>query len=275
MRWQGKVVGTLIGLVGGPVGAIVGFMLGHGYDLSQEQLALEGRTRTRGPSAHEIGEIFFRTTFTTMGHLAKSDGRVSEAEIGAARAVMQALHLPPDAVAVAIRYFTEGKAPDYPVEADIDRLAQACVGHGELLRFFLELQVRAALAGNDLQGVVRTRLLELAQRLGVGGLEVVRIEAAVRMQQQQQRPGAQGRSQRGAEGAASADRLQAAYETLGVERTATDGDVKRAYRRLMNQNHPDKLVARGLPESMLELAKEKTQRIREAYEIISAARGLR
>ena len=51
--------------------------------------------------------------------------------------------------------------------------------------------------------------------------------------------------------------------------------VKKAYRRQMSENHPDKLVARGLPESMQDLAKEKTQRIREAYEVICEARGLR
>jgi len=73
----------------------------------------------------------------------------------------------------------------------------------------------------------------------------------------------------------SAERLSAAYTLLGVRPAASDEDVKKAYRRQMNDNHPDKLLARGLPESMQELAKEKTQRIREAYEAIVAHRGLR
>ena len=62
---------------------------------------------------------------------------------------------------------------------------------------------------------------------------------------------------------------------LGVAPTASDAEVKRAYRKLMSENHPDKLVARGLPESMLEVAKQKTQAIQAAWERIREARGLR
>ena len=66
-----------------------------------------------------------------------------------------------------------------------------------------------------------------------------------------------------------------AYEVLGVPRTAGDAEVKRAYRRQMSQNHPDKLVARGLPGSLLEVAKQKTQSIQAAWERIRESRGLR
>ncbi len=60
-----------------------------------------------------------------------------------------------------------------------------------------------------------------------------------------------------------------------MPRTATNAEVKRSYRRLMSQNHPDKLVARGLPESMLEVAKQKTQAIQAAFERIRESRGMR
>ena len=63
-----------------------------------------------------------------------------------------------------------------------------------------------------------------------------------------------------------------AYEMLGVSKNASDADVKKAYRRLMNQHHPDKLVAKGLPEEMIKLANEKTQQIKEAYERIKKSR---
>ena len=72
-----------------------------------------------------------------------------------------------------------------------------------------------------------------------------------------------------------ADALADAYEILGVPKTATDAEVKRAYRKLMSENHPDKLVARGLPESMLEVAKQKTQAIQAAWERVREARGMR
>jgi DnaJ like chaperone protein len=73
----------------------------------------------------------------------------------------------------------------------------------------------------------------------------------------------------------TADRLADAYQALGVRADAADADVTLAYRRLMSQNHPDKLVANGLPQSMIEAAHERTRQILEAYEIIRKHRGMK
>ena len=86
-------------------------------------------------------------------------------------------------------------------------------------------------------------------------------------------PGAGGDP--GARRPETAERLQAAYQVLGVAPTASNAEVTRAYRRLMSRNHPDKLVANGLPESMVAAAHERTQRILEAYELIKQHRGMR
>ena len=75
-------------------------------------------------------------------------------------------------------------------------------------------------------------------------------------------------------GAPRAQPVSQAYEVLGVQRTASDAEVKKAYRRLMNQHHPDKLIAKGLPEEMIRIATEKTQQIKEAYEQIKENRGM-
>jgi DnaJ like chaperone protein len=91
------------------------------------------------------------------------------------------------------------------------------------------------------------------------------MEALLRMQQASRRP----------QQSEQVDAVAAAYEVLGVSRTASDSEVTKAYRRLMNQNHPDKLVARGLPESMMKLAEEKTRQIRAAYELLRTARGMK
>jgi DnaJ like chaperone protein len=201
-----------------------------------------------------------------MGYLAKADGRVTEAEISAARGIMRQMHLDAEHVDRAIAAFNRGKLPDYPIEAELARLRALCGPRHDLLRVFLEIEVRAALAGNDLEGPVRGLLLGVAERLGFSGLEVAQLEAALRLQQ--------GRGWTAPPPTPGA-RLQSAYEVLGIQASASDEDVKKAYRRQMNENHPDKLVARGLPESMQDLAKEKTQRIREAYEAICEYRGLR
>jgi DnaJ like chaperone protein len=66
--------------------------------------------------------------------------------------------------------------------------------------------------------------------------------------------------------------LASAYEILEVDTQATDEEVSKAYRRQLSKHHPDKLKANGLPESMLEHAKQRTQQIIEAYDVIKAAR---
>ena len=257
MHWQGKVIGGLVGLVAGPVGVLVGLALGHSYDLAQEARATPG-----DPEA--IARALFATAFAVMGHVAKADGRVSESEIAAARAIMDRLQLSPAQRAAAVELYTSGKSPDYPLGAELARLRALCGPRHDLLLLFLDLELRAALAGNGLGPVPRARLQAIAQALGFGGLEFATLEAALK--REQRAPGSVP---------SSAERLTAAYGLLGVSAAASDEDVKKAYRRQMNDNHPDKLLARGLPESLQELAKEKTQRIREAYEDIVAHRGSR
>lgn len=75
--------------------------------------------------------------------------------------------------------------------------------------------------------------------------------------------------------ATTTESLHNAYGVLGVSLTAANSEIKKAYRRLMNQHHPDKLTARGLPDGMVNLAKEKTQEIRAAYDLIREERGFR
>jgi DnaJ like chaperone protein len=262
MQWKGKVIGGLIGAVvgAGPLGALLGVLLGHQYDRSVEndaEGAGEGDPRI-------VSAVFFRSTFAVMGCIAKADGRVSEREIRAARGVMQHLRLSEEQVQAAIRFFTEGKAPDFEVERTIRELRSVCGRRQDLLRYFMEIQLSAALDGSDLQGPARTIVQNVARWLGISGFELAHLEALLRLQRGQRPAAAQRR-----------DDVAEAYEVLQVAATVSDAEVTKAYRRQMSRNHPDKLVANGLPESMQELAKQKTQRIREAYETIRAHRNMK
>ncbi len=67
--------------------------------------------------------------------------------------------------------------------------------------------------------------------------------------------------------------INEAYDLLGVKASDSDTEIKKAYRRLMSQHHPDKLVSKGLPEEMIKLATEKTQQIKKAYEQIKRERA--
>jgi DnaJ like chaperone protein len=255
MSWKGVFFGAVIGLLitksawGAALGAAIGYMLDPGAG---------GRGAASRAPASISGE-FFRTTFEIMGYVAKSDGRVSEAEIGAARGLMQELNLSDADVSAAIACFRTGKSPGYDAELGIERLRESCGLRYDLLRAFVELQLRAALAGNGISPPARRILSGIAERLGLSGLEFAHMEASVRARQSQRGSGS----------------LAECYAELEVEASMSDQEVVKAYRRQMSRHHPDKLVANGLPESMAQMAKEKTQRIQEAYESIRAARGMR
>jgi DnaJ like chaperone protein len=265
MRWTGKVFGGVVGmLAGGVPGAAIGALLGHLFD----DASAERDETVAGPqlTPTETAEQFFRSTFRIMGHVAKSDGRVSEREIAAARSVMNALRLDSMQVAVAIDEFTRGKQSSFDVAAELARLRRAFSGRPDLVRTFIEIQVRAALAGNNLEGPARKYVKRVATSLGMSEFEVAQIEAVLRMQR--------GHFRREQQAANGTQQLAMAYQVLEVVPTASDEDVVKAYRRQLSRHHPDKLKANGLPESMVEHAKERTQQIIEAYELIKERRGI-
>ncbi len=277
MAWKGKFFGALIGfmLTRNVWGAVVGAIIGHMFDQTVH-LRFAGSPYARAAAQAGVGgapqasvsEVFFRTTFELMGHVAKSDGRVSEAEIDAARRLMQELRLGPAEISAAIACFRTGKAAGYDAAGGIEALREVCAMRHDLLRAFMELQLRAALAGNGMSPPARTILTRTAERLGMSGLEFAYMEAALRARNQQGRSGQMG-------GRPAEKPLNDCYAELEIDSAATDPEVTKAYRRQMSRHHPDKLVANGLPESMAQVAKEKTQRIQEAYEAIRAARGMR
>ncbi len=255
MQWTGKLIGGALGAFLGPVGIAVGAILGHQYDLKvAAKAAPAGRL--------EVRQQFFHATFRVMGHVAKADGRVTEREIQAARSVMASLRLTEPQVREAISLFTLGKRADFRLDAELTDLRQSYGAHPELLRVFLEIQLRAALAGNDMSGPVRQRMTRIAALLGFSAPMLASLEAALR-------GGRPADSQ-----ATTESRLAAAYRVLEIEPATSDAELVKAYRRQMSRHHPDKLKANGLPDSMLEHAKERTQQIREAYEFLRERRGL-
>jgi DnaJ like chaperone protein len=262
MNWTGKLIGALLGfaLTKRPTGVLLGLILGHLYDVWVAR-------RSAGPrvDAATVRTTFFRAAFTVMGHVAKSDGRVSEQDISAARRIFRQFNLGEADTRAAMHFFTEGKQPGFDPGALLAELAAACRGRPVVLRMFLEIQMRAALMADGLQGPTRAALLRVASAVGIGTVEFAHLEAFLRFQAQA--------GPRAAPGGTSS--LEEAYEVLGVRPDASDAEVKRAYRKLMSENHPDKMVARGLPESMLEVAKQKTQAIQAAWERVREARGMR
>jgi DnaJ like chaperone protein len=216
---------------------------------------------------------FFTATFSVMGYIAKADGRVTEAEIELARSVMNRMELSDQLRQTAVRLFTEGKRSDFPLDQALDQFRVECHRRYSLIRMFIEIQLGAALADGALQAAEEHLLLHICDRLRFSRFEFHAIKMALEAQarvaagpwrQYERRPRV-GREE---------PSLHDAYAALGASPSASDAEIKRAYRRMMSQHHPDKLLAKGLPEEMVKLATEKAQQIRKAYEIVSKARNI-
>ena len=200
---------------------------------------------------------FFTATFSVMGHIAKADGQVTHDEIAATETVMSRMQLDPAQRKAAIRLFHQGKAHDFPLDEVLAQFLQECHRRRNLLQMFLEIQIATAMADGRLHAAERNLLFRIGIQLG---FDHAVIEQLLHLA---------GHTVSAAAGGVS---LREAYIMLGIDSKASDVEVKKAYRRLMNQHHPDKLIAKGLPEEMIKLATEKTREIKDAYDLIKASR---
>jgi len=283
MNWAGKIIGGTLGMLAlGPIGAALGAFIGHQFDSGQISIA----TFTGGPDPRLVNQLFFPTAFRVMGHIAKADGRVTEQEIASARSVMYAMHLQPEQIQAAIGYFNEGKQPSFDLDAALAQLRASIARTPDLALFFVEIQLQASIAGNGLSEVPRARLQRVALLLGLSAGDFARLESLQRFRQGASMGAGGGAGGAGGTGGSGAgmgmgaaaahnERIAQAYSLLDASAQMSDEDVVKAYRRQMSRHHPDKLRANGLPQSMLERAKERTQQIQAAYELIRERRGMR
>lgn len=269
MSWLGKALGGAVGfMLGGPLGAVLGASVGHRFDAGQDAKLREESLQPGDPQRVQMA--FFSATFSIMGHLAKIDGRVSAPEIELANRIMDRMALTTEMRKAAIALFQQGKEPDFPLHEALAQFRRECHRRRQLIRLFMDIQIQAALADGMLDDAEESVLLHCCASLGVSRLEY----ETIKLQCLAQRRFYGYSQQRHSADHLAVSKLDAAYAVLGLSASAGNDEVKKAYRRLIGQHHPDKLVAKGLPEEMMIIAKEKTQQIRKAYETIREARGI-
>ncbi|WP_434997615.1 co-chaperone DjlA [Vibrio scophthalmi] len=284
MHIFGKILGTFFGFMfGGPLGALFGLFLGHQFDKARRlsQAGFNSSPFGGGPSQAQKQEEFFKAAFAVMGHVAKAKGQVTREEIQLASTMMERMNLHGAQRTAAQEAFRDGKASDFPLNEVLNRVKISSGGRFDLLQFFLELQISAAFADGDLHPSERDVLHRIAEKLGFSAQQ---LEQRLRMQEAafrfQRGGGFNGHSAGGQQSgswqqASSASQVSDAYDVLGVDTDADAKSVKRAYRKLMNEHHPDKLMAKGLPPEMMNVAKEKSQEIQNAYDLIKKAKGFK
>lgn len=260
MAWWGKALGGAFGfLIGGPLGALMGIAFGHSFDRG-----LSGVGGAEWADDQErVQAAFFTATFSVMGYIAKADGRVTRDEIRLAEAVMDRLGLDPHMRESAKKLFGEGKSADFPIDEVMQQFRRETHRRTTLIQMFLEIQLQAAYADGVMHPAEREALVAICGHLGVPVSLLDRLEEMLNA----------GFGRSGYDPASGQTSLDDAYHMLGVDESVSDVELKKTYRRLMSQHHPDKLVAKGLPEEMIQDANEKTRQIKAAYELIRKSRG--
>lgn len=271
MPYWGKVIGVMIALMlGGSFwGVFAGLMVGHLFDKAcSHRTALFSNQQQRQA-------LFFGTTFEVMGHLTKSKGRVTQADIQIATQLMDSMDLHSDSRMAAQQSFRVGKADNYPLRDKMRQLRGVCFGRFDLIRMFLEIQLQAAFADGSLHPNERDVLYIIAEELGISRIQFDQFLRMVQGGSQFGRGYDQHRSGGHWQPRSEGPTLEDACNVLGVRADDDATTIKRAYRKLMSEHHPDKLVAKGLPPEMMQMAKQKAQEIQKAYDLIKTAKGFK
>lgn len=259
MSYFGKVVGAILGLIvfRNSFGLLVGAIAGHLFDMSLMR-----------PRATPRPASFVEPLFSFAGALAKSDGRVSEQEIRAAEALMGRLQLDTDMRRMAIERFNIGKQPEFQVHLAVTELKSWASGRRDLAFLLLDMLLDLVYAEGTLAVAKLAMVRKLCWALGVSDAELGAIAAMkgygpryenTRGPRQGQRPSTNSTP--------TAD----PYAVLGIGHDAQPRDIKRAYRKLMSQHHPDKLG--NVPDELKHRAESRAREINAAYERIKSDRG--
>lgn len=252
MSIWGKIFGAATGLtIGGPIGALVGAVIGH-YAVDKRRAGQTAGAAGAGPVGSRVEaerQIAFTIGVIALGaKMAKADGRVTKDEVSAFREVFR---VPPGEMDNVARVFNLAKQDVAGYEAYAGQLAQLFGPHSEILEDVIDGLFHIAKADGVVHSAELAYLEQVARRFGFAGADFERIKA-------RHMPPDEGDP----------------YVVLGTHRDVTDVEVKRIYRKLVRENHPDRMIARGVPEEFVDIANERLAGINVAYDRIQAERGL-
>jgi DnaJ like chaperone protein len=248
MSWFGKIMGGGVGFMfGGPIGALIGASLGHA--LIDDKVRMQRAETGSMSSLEQRQAVFFTATFAMLGKIAKADGKVCEHEIKVVREFMNTrLKLDPAAQQFAIGLFNQAKDNNTPFEDYARQFGQIFSHDPQLRMIFYELLFSVAMADGELHPAEDALLRASPVHIG--------LHSDVYETVKRQFVGS----------------LSHHYAMLGLQDGADLAEVKRAYRKLASEYHPDKIVSKGLPDDFVEFAESKFREINEAYAAITKSR---
>ena len=255
-NWWGKLIGGVLGMLkGGFASLVVGILIGHMVD----------RLIAGHYSKERLRRLFFNALFACLGHINKADGRVSEAEIRSAKELMRRLQLSEPERAAAIEAFNHGKQAAFDMEGELQEFLRFSRTRPDLRQMFLEVLLDGASSDGDISPPEQAVLQRAARALQIPPAMLQAMFNAF----------VNARARNAGTSGSSTPSQSQDLAVLGLDARASDQDVKRAYRKLVRQYHPDRLVSQGLPEEMMERAKARVRDINLAYDRLKQARGFK
>lgn len=255
-----KIIGVIAGyFLFGFFGSILGYIVGAFID----------RVRALGaggmnPLTNALRQaVFLETVFILMGKLAKADGQISQDEIDHIEQFIHKLGMTAEHRAQAIAWFKKGADPAFEIEPTYRRFMSVCGNTRDLKQVLLVYLIVIALADGHFHPAEEALLTEIASHLGYDKAAFKQLMDMVLNQ-----------SRFGSQQTHPAEALDEAYKALGVAKDSTDQEIKRAYRKLMSQYHPDKLMGQGVPEDMIAVATEQAKEIQLAYDLVKKSRNI-
>lgn len=252
MGWIGKLIGGTIGLIiGGPLGAIAGAALGHGVDVRRDQSG-DSRNLFGRPSSHQQAQLtFFVGAFSMLAKLAKADGTVHREELQEVeRFISGDLRLDPHSAQVAREIFDTALMSDEKFESFANQFYDQFSHQPQILELMIDVLYRVSAADGRLSSEEEQLIRQAA---AIFHLSAAFTETVKRRYTYTD---------------------ESAYAVLGCTSSDSNEKIKKAYKQLVFEYHPDTVAAKGLPEEFIEYANTKFREIQEAYDAIRKERNM-
>ena len=263
------LIGAVLGLKsGGVIGMIFGGLLGYYI----QALIFNPQSLLGGSSRRElIQKEYFKALFICLGKIAKADGVVTRDEIDRCELIIQKMNLNSSQRKQAIEFFSLGKQQDMDLSGPLNQLNSAATGSFAVKQTFMETLLEVAVSRNQIIKSEWLVMLQICQHLRFSQQVFIAIARMRGFDVGGSQSNSYSHSQQ--RNWPRKPALQNSYQTLGVNPADSKTVIRKAYKKLMSTHHPDKLIAKGVPPDMVNVAKEKTQDIQKAWEDIKRQRG--